>query len=88
MSRTIEEIKADIQSLRLGILMNFPQFCGEERTKEAINTLNELTEHAEQGFISNGITTERHAEICQAERENRLVVLHFKVSKENTKRED
>jgi hypothetical protein len=32
----------DFNALRLGILMNFPKFCGEERTKEAMDILNKI----------------------------------------------
>ena len=39
----------EIRSLGLAILMNFPQFCGEERAKEAYAIYEELKELAEIG---------------------------------------
>ena len=39
----------EIRSLGLAILMNFPQFCGEERAKEAYAIYEELKRLAEIG---------------------------------------
>ena len=39
----------EIRSLGLAILLNFPHFCGEERTKEAYAIYEELKRLAEIG---------------------------------------
>jgi hypothetical protein len=60
------EKELDYSSLRMGILMNFTPFCGEERTKEAVNVLNgiiaelketkaELEELKEYKFMYEGL---------------------------------
>jgi len=42
-------MKDKVSALRFGIRMNFPKYCGEEKTDEAIEILKELERLAEIG---------------------------------------
>jgi hypothetical protein len=47
------EEQLDIRALKLGILMNFPYFVGQEKAKEAVNIVEKLesTIEAQQKYI-------------------------------------
>lgn len=46
--RMIEIDQIDINALRFGIMCNFPPHCGEERAKEALETLSKLEKAYEE----------------------------------------
>lgn len=63
------EVKDDIAALRLGIKLNFPRFCGEEKTKEAINTLDNLINENEDlnKIIDKNVIQIRKLDMCTRE---------------------
>ena len=68
--------KFDINSLGFAILCNFPQFCGEERAKEAADILRKMKAEI-MAYRASGLTPDelaRAAELFRAEREGRLTV--------------
>lgn len=60
----------DVNAVCLGILCNFPQFCGEERAKEAVELVRAL--YAEQKALRTElarVTAERDAAVKKYEAE-------------------
>ena len=69
----------DMNSLGFAILCNFPQFCGEERAKEAARILREMKAEI-MTYRASGLTPDklpRTAELVKADEEGLLAQFPF-----------
>lgn len=67
--------KIDINSLKFGIQCNFPYFCGEERTKEALEILNHIVSELEKTTAERDKAIQRLKELEMSMQKGRFVIL-------------
>lgn len=71
--KRLTEDQIKLNSIRFGVLANFPTFCGIERAKEANEFLEEVFQRLAQ-YEDIG-SPDEFAELAKAKAEGRLVVL-------------